>query len=88
MVLFCKKTPNSRITFRKPTVADFLGSGARRAFLVPRHELAISAENFDLDGDVLKIGQTKQLEKWHTQSAIGHWKVMRTVMPSVVWENW
>jgi hypothetical protein len=88
MVIFCKRTPNSTITFRKPVEVDFLGSGARKAFLVPQHELALTADNFDLDGEVLRIGKTKQLEAWHTQSAIGHWKLMRTVMPSVVWENW
>jgi hypothetical protein len=88
MVIFCKRTPNTSITFRKPSQADFLGSGAREAFLLPRHEVALSAENFDLDGEVLRIGKTKQLEAWHRQSAIGHWKVMRTVMPSTVWENW
>jgi hypothetical protein len=88
MVIFCKKTPNSPLKFRKPIEADFLGSGARRAFLLPRHELAITAENFDLEGEVLRIGKTKQLEAWHTESALGHWKVMRGVLPSEVWENW
>jgi hypothetical protein len=81
--------PNSlAITFRKPIEADFLGSGARKEFLVPKHELALTTDNFELDGEVLRIGRTRQLGVWHRQSAIGHWKIMRTVMPSAVWENW
>lgn len=88
MVLFCKKTPNARITFRKPTEADFLGSGARKAFLLPQHEIDLSKANFELEGDVLRVGKTRELEKWHRESAIGHWRVMRGVLPSAVWENW
>jgi hypothetical protein len=93
LVVFCKRLPmpnlnSPAITFRKPTEADFLGSGARKAFLVPKHELALTADYFELDGEVLRIGRTRQLGTWHRQSAIGHWKVMRTVMPSAVWENW
>ncbi|EXJ80446.1 hypothetical protein A1O1_08591 [Capronia coronata CBS 617.96] len=85
MVIFCRKQAMP-ITFRKPTHADFLGSGARREFLLPRHEIPLGA--FEKSGDVLRSGKTKQLEKWQAQSALGHWRVMRTVLPDVIWENW
>ena len=85
MVFFCRKS-NMPVTFRKPREADFLGSGARREYLVPRHE--IKPEEFVGNGDVLRSGKTKQLEKWQAQSALGHWRVMRTVLPDAVWENW
>ena len=85
MVIFCKKTATP-VTFRKAVEADFLGSGARRAFLPPKHEIPV--ESFRGQGEILRRGHTKQLEAWHRESAIGHWKVMRTVLPDAVWENW
>lgn len=88
VVVFCKKTASSPLTFRAPVEADFLGSASRRAFLVPKHELAVTAENFELEGDVLRKGDMKQVQAWHRQSAIGHWKVMRGLLPDAVWENW
>lgn len=86
MVFFCKKQAGAPVTFRAPVEADFLGSAARREFLVPKHE--IMPEVFDSSVDVLKKGKTKELEKWQAQSAMGHWKVMRTVLPDAIWENW
>jgi len=87
VVVFCKKT-SSPITFRKPIEADYLGSGSRREFLVPKHELAITPANFQLEGEILTKGSTKKMEAWHRQSAIGHWKLMRGLLPDAVWENW
>lgn len=85
MVFFCRRR-DIPVTFRKPVAADFLGSGARREFLTPKHE--ISPDVFDKSVRVLRSGKTKELETWQAQSAIGHWKVMRTVLPDAVWENW
>ncbi|KIV85006.1 hypothetical protein PV11_00747 [Exophiala sideris] len=85
MVFFCRKN-DKPITFRKPVEADFLGSGARREYMLPQHEIA--PETFDTSVEVLRSGKTKDLEKWQAQSAIGHWKVMRTVLPNAIWENW
>lgn len=90
MLIFCKHPSSSPgLTFRQPVPSDFLESGARQQYLFPRPELEISKEVFDLDGGpVLKSGQTRQLEMWHRRSAVGHWRIMRTVLPDVVWENW
>ena len=85
MVFFCRKQ-NIPVKFRKPIKADFLGSGAREEYLVPRHE--IMPEEFAREGSVLRSGKTHELEKWQAQSALGHWRVMRTVLPDAVWENW
>jgi hypothetical protein len=88
MVIFCTKS-ESKLAFRKPTQADFLGSGARRQFLMPRHE--IQEEAFweqEGDGDVLRKNDTERIVDWQTKSALGHWSVMRTVLPVGVWENW
>lgn len=86
MVFFCRKEADVPITFRKPVEADFLGSGARREYMMPRHEIAANA--FDANVDILQSGKTKLLEKYQAQSAIGHWRVMRTVLPDIVWEMW
>jgi hypothetical protein len=88
MVFFCTKSQRP-IEFRKPVESDFLGSGAREEHLFPRHE--IPGEKFQHDGGVLSTSNSssiKELEKWQVRSAIGHWKLMRTVIPPVVWENW
>lgn len=90
MVIFCKHPSSSdkTLTFRQPLLADFLESGARQQYLFPKPELEIKKEIFELEGPVLKRGQTRQLESWHRRSAVGHWRIMRTVLPDVVWENW
>ena len=85
MVFFCRKQ-NIPVKFRQPVEADFLGSGSRREYLLPKHE--IMPEQFVREGEVLRSGKTKELEKWHAKSALGHWKVMRTVLPAAVWETW
>ncbi|KIW96820.1 uncharacterized protein Z519_02211 [Cladophialophora bantiana CBS 173.52] len=85
MVFFCRKRKGA-IKFRRPVAADFLGSGARQEFLVPKHE--IDQSEFNTEGAVLRSGETKELEKWQAKSALGHWRVMRTVLPDVIWENW
>ncbi len=90
MVIFCKhpSSSNKPLTFRQPVLADYLESGARQQYLFPKPELEISKDVFELEGPVLKRGQTRQLERWHRSSAVGHWRIMRTVLPAVVWENW
>ncbi|KEF61704.1 uncharacterized protein A1O9_03273 [Exophiala aquamarina CBS 119918] len=85
MVFFCRKT-DIPVTFRKPVEADFLGSRFRREYLLPKHEIPSSA--FETKVDILRRGKTKELEKWQAKSAIGHWRVMRSVLPDAVWINW
>lgn len=85
MVIFCRKE-DMPVTFRKPVQSDYLGSGARREFLLPRYEIPPDA--FERSGNILRSGKTKELEKWQAKSALGHWRVMRTVLPDVIWENW
>lgn len=85
MAIFCKKSSGA-LSFRNAVEQDFLGSGARRESLPPRFE--ISPQTFQADGDVLWQGQVGKLRRSQTESAINHWKVMRTVIPSTIWENW
>jgi hypothetical protein len=37
---------------------------------------------------ILRRNETERLVKWHEMSALGHWAVMRTVLPEEVWEAW
>lgn len=39
------------------------------------------------EGLLLRNG-TEAFRKWQLQSAMGHWAVMRTVLPREVWEDW
>ena len=88
MVLFCRARSAAPITFREPLERDFLRSGARKAYLVPRHEIALAAFDLEDGGDVLRRNDTGRLVATQTRSAVGHWNVMRTVVPGKIWELW
>lgn len=85
MVFICRKRGNA-VKFRKAVEADFLGSASRRSYMVPKYEVA--ASRFQRQGELLTKANRKALEKLHVQSAIGHWKLMRKVIPAPIWENW
>ncbi|KAL8780721.1 MAG: hypothetical protein Q9213_006334 [Squamulea squamosa] len=87
LVMFCRRAGGS-FSFRQPTYADFLGSQARQYHLLPQHEV-----NRDLllnrhRQGVIRKNNTQDLAKAQMNSALGHWKVMRSVLPDAVWENW
>jgi hypothetical protein len=92
-VIFCIKQESKALTFRKPVEVDYLGSNARKMFLVPEHEIGedafVNKDGGNVDeGGVLSRNDTMRLTKWQRKSAVGHWRVMRTVLPSEVWEKW
>lgn len=84
MVLFCRKL-REPFGFRDPVEADYLGSQARKEHLLPQHE--IDANIFD-NGEVIKRSTTWRYETSQKKSALGHWHVMRSVLPDAVWEHW
>lgn len=88
MVIFCTKLADREISFRQPGIRDLLNSPSRDAFLMPKHE--VKDEDFIVgrEDGILTKNDTAKLVKWHSKSALGHWKVMRTVLPPSVWENW
>ncbi|ROV91071.1 hypothetical protein VMCG_09588 [Cytospora schulzeri] len=88
MVIFCVKDADRPLTFRKATPADLLQSGMRQNFLVPKHEVFETDFTAGGEVDVLRRNDTSALEKWHAKSALGHWEVMRVVLPDFVWESW
>ena len=94
LVLFCRNTADEKsFTFRKPTTKDFLGTGARKDYLLPRYEM--DAEAFGIDsfadgnnGTIITKETIRTLARDQEKSRWGHWWVMRGVMPDAVWENW
>jgi len=40
------------------------------------------------EGRVLRRGRTGMLDRQQRESALGHWAIMRRVLPGRVWENW
>lgn len=92
MVVFCTKSVTKPLTFRKPTEADWLGSLSRREFVPPDDELEIKIpevkNKWDGGEGILRKGNEQIIEKYHRQAASRHWRIMRTVLPDAVWENW
>lgn len=87
LVIFCRKSAET-FTFRIPSEADFLGSSARQEYLLPRNEIEDVARMVNAKGQIIRNGHTEALAASQMSSAMGHWHVMRTVLPDLVWENW
>ncbi|EUC42057.1 hypothetical protein COCMIDRAFT_29242 [Bipolaris oryzae ATCC 44560] len=94
MVIFCVKNDHGLgkegIRFRNAKPADYLGSIARRNFLQPQENLEVKYEYVPKEngGRVMGNADVGELEKFHKDGAVSHWKIMRTVLPSGVWEMW
>ncbi|KAF4595856.1 spermine/spermidine synthase [Ophiocordyceps camponoti-floridani] len=89
MAIFCTKS-SSPLTFRSPTPADHLESETRKMFLTLEHEMLESEilSRHQDDATVLLRNDTSAVEKWHEQGALGHWAIMRRMLPASVWERW
>ncbi|KAI3320196.1 spermine/spermidine synthase [Xylariaceae sp. AK1471] len=87
VMIFCTKG-SEKVTFRNPVEADYLQSISRRQFLVPKHEVPLSTFSTRDEVGILRANETEKLAKWHHQSALRHWDVMRIVMPSHIWNQW
>lgn len=94
MVVICVKNDhgkgNAAITFREPVQKDFLGSIARQNFLMPREELEVEYKYVKPEdgGRMMSKNDVGELEKYHKEGAVSHWRIMRTVLPAGVWETW
>lgn len=88
-VVFCKKFA-APLRFRQPVKADFLGSKSREAYLFPKFE--VDQATFEQVGEenqgILEAGKLSHLQPWQIKGAVGHWQIMRKVIPPVYWENW
>ncbi|KAI1434761.1 S-adenosyl-L-methionine-dependent methyltransferase [Xylaria sp. CBS 124048] len=87
VMIFCTKT-DDKITFREPVESDYLKSISRRQFLVPKYEVPLSDLSPRDEVGILRANETAKLSKWHDQSALRHWEVMREVIPTEIWNQW
>ncbi|GAO16302.1 hypothetical protein UVI_02016890 [Ustilaginoidea virens] len=87
MVVFCKNSVDSPLTFRRPTPKDYLESSARREFLQLTNEVP-EAEILGGNQELVRRNGTEKVAKWSVKSALGHWALMRTAVPAKVWERW
>ncbi|KXJ97345.1 spermine/spermidine synthase family protein [Microdochium bolleyi] len=87
VIIFCTKRADP-ISFREPVEADYLQSYSRKNFLMPKHEVSDSAFMTGDDIGILRRNETSVLAKSHDTSAVGHWKIMRKVLPDTIWESW
>ncbi|KAH9850751.1 S-adenosyl-L-methionine-dependent methyltransferase [Lenzites betulinus] len=92
-VLFCTPSPG-KLEFRKPVDADFLGSYLRRHVFneLPAREtdLALVLDSIPEDKreQYLLKDSANPLVQWQAQEALGHWKIMREVLPHAYWETY
>ncbi|GKZ91821.1 hypothetical protein AnigIFM59636_004501 [Aspergillus niger] len=90
MVIFCKKSSATPLTFRDPVSADYMGSKFRQMYLMPKVEIDASRfQDIEKGGRrVLHSKNTHLLHKYQDRAALEHWNIMRHVLPDFVWENW
>ncbi|PWW74111.1 S-adenosyl-L-methionine-dependent methyltransferase [Tuber magnatum] len=88
MVIFCTRSSDP-YTFRAPADADILGSITRKHYLFPQFEMNLD-QYFGVSGGFTLLSESNidTLIGWQETSALGHWVIIRTVMPPVVWENY
>lgn len=94
MVVFCRNSPGP-ISFRQPVSADFLGSLSRKHYMLPKSEWEIPFPEQSSSGgggrnglDLLEPGGESSWASEQAEGAKRHWRIMRKVMPDVVWELW
>ena len=86
LLFICVKPRDVVITFRDEVEADWLGSSARKEYMMPKYE--VLAEEVEREGEVLTTANLGLMKRWERESAVGHWRVMRGVVPARVWELW
>jgi spermidine synthase len=92
MVVYCTKL-NTPIEWRQTTNQDYLGSMARRQFMPPDEGYELELPKILGDKkyqawDILTKSNETILDEFRVDSGLKHWKVMRTVLPDAIWENW
>ena len=93
MVVFCIKSDARKLTFRQPVTSDWLDSLSRRDFVPPPPNLEIKfadvvGEDIGASLGLLRKGNEDIIESYHTEAAVRHWNIMRTVLPSAIWQTW
>ncbi|KAF2821797.1 hypothetical protein CC86DRAFT_373574 [Ophiobolus disseminans] len=86
MVVFCVKQKR-KITFRQPAESEYLGSIARQNFLWPKDKMEVKYK-YTKGAKTMARKDVGELERFHKEGAVSHWRIMRTVLPAGVWEMW
>lgn len=100
LVIFCKPSTTSKLEFRAPQRSDYLGTGSRENYLMPKFEVHASA--FELqdsatgessaapahDATDSSLEDKQQLVQSQTSNAMRHWEFMRALLPAGIWTSW
>ncbi|KZT12729.1 uncharacterized protein LAESUDRAFT_719024 [Laetiporus sulphureus 93-53] len=92
-VVFCS-TSSQPPTFRAARESDYLGSLQRASILstLSRREADLTFLREGLSEEqkerYLLTNMRNPLEKWQEKEALNHWKIMRQVLPDVIWETY
>ncbi|KAL4076178.1 hypothetical protein V8B97DRAFT_1923817 [Scleroderma yunnanense] len=94
MVFFCSisQTP---LTFRPPVEHDYLHSHLRHFVLssLEKREVPIAAirnaraRTKEVE-EIILTDTNNKLDEWQRDDALEHWKIMRKVLPDIVWETY
>ncbi|OAX44008.1 hypothetical protein K503DRAFT_578418 [Rhizopogon vinicolor AM-OR11-026] len=95
MVFFCSPSPIP-LTFRPSVEGDYLHSYLRRYILSSLEKREIhhsqvtgsSIWSVATDETFVLTDANNTLNKWQEEEAFEHWKVMREIVPDVVWETY
>jgi hypothetical protein len=96
MVFFCGVSSRP-LSFRPPVESDFLNSYLRQHILssLPDREVDLvritgdsSPVAKDENDKWLLTDLRNPLAEWQRDEALGHWKVMREVLPDIFWETY
>ncbi|PRP87098.1 hypothetical protein PROFUN_04834 [Planoprotostelium fungivorum] len=85
-LLFCKKSGD--IKFRRPIKKDFLNSLVRAEALSTMEEFEGDLDNCTRGGKIMRDEDVKNYVEEERRGAEEHWKSMREVIPSRVWNLW
>lgn len=94
MVFFCSISP-SPLTFRAPIEDDYLNSHLRHFVLssLEKREIPISkirntrVRSKEAEETFVLTDKNNKLDEWQRDDALEHWKIMRKVLPDVIWET-
>ncbi|EGO27683.1 hypothetical protein SERLADRAFT_367251 [Serpula lacrymans var. lacrymans S7.9] len=93
MVFFCSMSPRP-LNFRPAVEGDFLNSYMRRHILssLPEREVNLTQITGSLapasEDLYVLTDKRNMLDEWQHDEALEHWKLMREVLPDIVWETY
>ncbi|KAH7930722.1 S-adenosyl-L-methionine-dependent methyltransferase [Leucogyrophana mollusca] len=95
LVFFCS-TSNVPLTFRPSVKEDYLGSYLRHHVLSSLDKREVNIHQIrgsriwssETEEKFLLTDMNNKLNEWQRDEALDHWKLMRELLPDVVWETY